>query len=82
MRYIPTPVSNNSPEDLRAWLLEEFRRISASYFVADEVRLQQLTVAPAKPRDGMIVLADGTEWNPGSGGGIYAYYAGSWSKLG
>ena len=38
--------------------------------------------APQKPRDGMIVLADGTSWNPGSGAGYYGYRAGAWRFLG
>jgi hypothetical protein len=28
------------------------------------------------------VLADGTSWNPGSGGGFYGYRAGAWRFLG
>lgn len=38
--------------------------------------------APGKPQDGMIVKADGTHWNPGSGAGYYGYTSGSWSFLG
>ena len=38
--------------------------------------------APDKPRVGQTVLADGTNWNPGSGAGVYTYYGGSWHKLG
>jgi hypothetical protein len=38
-------------------------------------------VAPAKPREGMLVYADGTDWNPGSGAGYYVYYAGAWHPL-
>ena len=41
-----------------------------------------LNVAPPKPREGMIRFADGTNWNPGSGEGIYAFYGSSWKKLG
>lgn len=45
--------------------------------------LGMLYKAPVKPRDGMIVLADGSLWNPsGAGAGFYGYYAGSWKKLG
>lgn len=29
-----------------------------------------------------MVLADGTNWNPGSGGGCYIYRAGAWRFLG
>lgn len=38
-------------------------------------------VAPAKPREGMVRFADGTDWNPGSGRGLYSYVSGSWAKL-
>ena len=48
----------------------------------DAIYLRELNVAPAKVREGMIALADGTNWNPGSGAGVYAYYGGSWVKLG
>jgi hypothetical protein len=44
--------------------------------------LQELHAEPLKPRTGMIVLADGTDWNPGGGQGFYGYYAGAWNKLG
>lgn len=48
----------------------------------DMLLLEMRYVAPAKPRDGMIVLADGVNFNPGSGGGYYGYRAGSWRFLG
>jgi hypothetical protein len=45
------------------------------------LQLQVLNVAPAKPRDGMVAVADGTNWNPGGGAGIYARIGGAWVKL-
>jgi len=39
-------------------------------------------VAPDKPQDGQTYYADGTNWNPGSGEGIYTYYNSTWNKLG
>jgi hypothetical protein len=46
-------------------------------------QLDVTTVAPTKPRDGMIRMADGTSWSPGGlGAGVYCYYAGNWVKLG
>lgn len=44
--------------------------------------LEQLNAAPAKTFDGMVVYADGTNWNPGSGKGVYAYYGAAWHYLG
>ena len=49
----------------------------------DMLLLEMRYVAPAKPRDGMVVLADGVNFNPSAGGqGFYGYYGGSWKKLG
>lgn len=46
------------------------------------LELQELHEAPAKVRAGMVVLADGTDWDPGSGAGFYGYYGAAWVKLG
>ena len=37
--------------------------------------------APDKPRTGDIRYADGTDWNPGSGEGIYFYNGTAWVNL-
>ena len=37
-----------------------------------------LNVEPPKPREGAIRYADGTNWNPGSGAGLYRFTSGSW----
>jgi len=49
--------------------------------VAQIFRLEALPEEPAKPELGMMVLADGTNWNPGSGAGVYYYNGSSWTKL-
>jgi hypothetical protein len=43
--------------------------------------LTVLSAAPAAPENGMIAYADGTNWNPGGGAGVYAYVSGAWTKL-
>ena len=48
----------------------------------DSVTYVPQAVAPAKVRDGLTVYANGTNWNPGSGAGMYTYRAGSWRFLG
>lgn len=60
----------------------ELEQIEQVFAEQDFVQLVALNVAPAKPRDGLTVLADGTNWNPGSGQGVYTYYGGAWHKLG
>ena len=48
----------------------------------ERLSLEMLHKAPVKYRDGTIVLADGTNWNPGAGAGYYGYHSGVWNKLG
>lgn len=46
-------------------------------------RLTILYAAPEKPQAGLLVYADGTVWDPGSGEGVYRYSLGNtWEFLG
>ena len=81
----PAPVNNDNLSD---YLFHELNRLSDIIFNLDVMRLDKLTETPdtamqlrGKPRDGDIRYADGTNWNPGGGIGIYAYIGGSWTKL-
>ena len=51
---------------------------------ATATRMEKRTAAPPTSElvDGLIVYADGTSWDPGSGQGIYCYYGSAWNKLG
>ena len=63
-------------------LFRELKNIEIAFLGIENIFLPELNVEPTKPRTGMIVLADGTNWNPGSGAGYYGYHSGSWNKLG
>lgn len=78
--YTPAPLPKVS-SDLGPYVRSELERIAAE-FAKPTLSLPTTYVAPAKPRDGLTVLADGTLWNPGSGQGVYTYYAAAWHKLG
>lgn len=80
--YMPqTPPSD--PAKLPGFLFSELSRLQQELAASkDALRLDVSYVAPTKPRDGEIRLADGTSWNPGSGAGYYGYRAGSWRFLG
>ena len=72
MRYQPTVGSD-----------EEFYRLARVMAMPQPFLLLATSYkAPEKPQDGMIVKADGTHWNPGSGAGYYGYKSGGWSFLG
>jgi len=61
----------------------ELQKIAEALDTPDKfLMLVMQYAAPTKPREGMIALADGTTWNPGSGAGVYAYYGSAWVKLG
>lgn len=72
-QYVPS--GGSIDQELRA-VAEAMQQPNEALYLA------MLYVAPSKPRDGMIALADGTNWNPGSGAGYYGYRAGSWRFLG
>lgn len=82
MPYVPGPEPlNTSSEGLGAYLQEELRKLSVELGSVEAVILPTLHVEPDKPRDGMVVLADGTDFNPGSGAGFYGRSAGAWEFL-
>jgi hypothetical protein len=82
MNFRPTPVPID-PGGFRNWLAEQLRQI-ASCLAAPSVasiHFDVLHAAPAKIWDGDVVCADGVDWNPGSGAGLYARVNGAWVKL-
>ena len=80
-RWSPNPAPVK-PEELPDYLFSELNRLGDILFNLDTFRLESTHVDPAKPRDGDIRYADGTNWNPGSGGeSIYAYFNNTWNKL-
>ena len=81
MRYVPEPApAVATAERLTEWVARELARVREALETATDVEF--LTAVPAKPREGMRVGADGTNWNPGAGKGVYVYYSGAWNKLG
>ena len=79
--YAPGPLPLNQ-EDLGVYLINELKRLSAIIFNQAPFRLERMNVAPDKPRLGDIRYADGSNWNPGSGEGIYFFNSsGNWVKL-
>ena len=82
MVYNPGYFSNvETLDQLRQLLETELRSIAAEFAETTALELRQIHVEPTKPREGMIVSADGTDWNPGAGAGAYEYKGGTWVKL-
>jgi len=63
------------------YLYREFQRIATA--LEGVSRWDVSYGEPEKPRAGDIRYADGTEWDPGSGEGLYRYnLAGNWIFIG
>lgn len=80
MAYIP----QRSSGDLEDWVFAELLRVSAELqaLTLPVILLSPQAAAPERPREGMVVHADGTNWNPGgTGRGLYLYTSSAWSKL-
>jgi hypothetical protein len=86
MGYRPDPINEASPEDTLAYVTRELERIGHETMLPEPsigVLFPRLHKEPARPREGLVVFADGTNWNPAAGGkGFYGYYNGIWNKLG
>lgn len=87
--FVPEPVAHITDSgELLEYVQRQFARLHAVMSVG--VRVKYYYTPPARPRDGDIVGADGTSWDPGggiggpatSGQGVYTFYAGAWHKLG
>ena len=72
----------SSVEAVSSFVQGELEEIEAAFFDLDMIQFVTQNVAPTKPREGMTALADGTNWDPGGGQGLYIYYASAWNKLG
>jgi len=78
-RYRHEPV----PAEYSPWYFQsEFLKLEVITDLIIRGSIESLHVEPVKVRDGLIVIADGVDWDPGSGVGIYYYYNGGWRFLG
>jgi hypothetical protein len=81
LRFEPT-LCPTSIEDLPTFIDNMFLEIRAVIEVVRDGHLDVSNTAPINPQQGDIRYADGTNWNPGSGEGIYfRNAAGAWVKL-
>ncbi len=81
--FEPTAIPNDAPTGLRSWLSRTLREI-ANALTRPEVSGVRFTVLHAPPErieNGDVVFADGSDWNPGGGAGLYQRVAGAWVKL-
>ena len=81
MVYRPTNFIGGTQEEFQAWVRNELERLSLDLNETIALDLRPVYRAPDKPREGMIISADGTSFNPGAGAGAYERKGGAWVKL-
>jgi len=79
--YTPQTLDGTSLSALALSVERELQRIAASSEIALVRQLEFLHSAPPRPREGMITGADGVDWNPGLGQGVYIYIGSAWQLL-
>ena len=84
MGYTPKSPPPGKPEfqDLYDYIQGELQSISQAFGGTDALDLRTTSREPKRPREGMIVEADGTSWDPGAGAGTYKFVNGVWTKFG
>lgn len=75
--YVKAPYVLQTIDADRELLRIEKAIDAASQFMATEVSHE----APSKPQELMVRVADGTNWDPGKGAGLYIYLNGIWNKI-
>ena len=85
--YQPDPKGPDaSLGDLGAYMVREFERIAQALVTLEgkggsASSVQELHKPPSKPQDFMLVAADGKDWNPGNGRGLYVFLNGIWNPI-
>lgn len=70
-------------EDAELFLRDLCDTLAENFQNVEEITFQELHRAPDKPRNGRLYYADGADWDPGSGRGLYIYDSAgpTWVKL-
>lgn len=81
--YRPGNLDASTTASLANSLRIELDRLALQFSQpSDYLSLKTLYAEPKRVFDGMVVMADGTSWNPGSGAGAYVYRNSGWHFLG
>ena len=80
LRYVKGTSVPKDAKDLAAFMEAELSNIQASFNELAEGHLDLITVAPTKPREGMMRFAEAGVL--GVNKGFYGYHSSAWSFLG
>ena len=79
MAYTPSPIPDETPPALKAWLADQLRQVALELNLRP--RLVPQGVAPTRPQQGQLVYAV-DPWATDLGGeGVYVFNGSTWSAL-
>ncbi len=61
------------------WLRREMESVKRGFNNVHDFEVTH--AAPQRPQNGWVRYADGVDWNPGAGEGLYCREAGIWRKM-
>tara|TARA_R110002020_G_scaffold4123_2_gene18487 strand:- start:59 stop:304 length:246 start_codon:yes stop_codon:yes gene_type:complete len=80
MSYKPGQATPSDLPNLVRYLFRELQRVGQALDVLNSP-IPTLNSAPERPEEGLMVIADGVGWNPGSGNGLYIYLNSAWTFI-
>lgn len=78
--YVPAPLPTTIGPNLLEFLRREFLMIKGALDTFS-LNMQLLAQEPERPQEGMLRYANGIDWDPGFGKGVYVYDGTGWVKL-
>lgn len=80
--YKPSPVPPDvDAQQLGEWAEKELSTLYEQVTNFSTIQHNVLHVEPDRVQEGLTAVADGTNWNPGFGKGMYVYYNAAWNRL-
>ncbi len=81
MAYKPS-IAPQNPKDIRRWIQGELETVdSAVSQDRGSIGFVINHIPPFRPLRGYLYYADGIDWNPGAGEGLYEYTSSGFTKL-
>lgn len=81
MPFVAGPVPIVQDPELQSALNLVWSRLQDAEVEIGYFGLDELNEPPDQPIEGMTVFADGANWDPGSGRGIYRFDGAVWEKI-
>lgn len=81
MPFTPGPPLQVDDEKLQAIINVLWTKLQEIAEETNFILFPEIHIEPYSPQVGLTVYADGSDWNPGSGAGLYRWSGSAWVKI-